>query len=64
MAQEIEVGVRLAYKVNTGNFENCDVEVSLKTIVEGGKPEAVAKYNQLYATAEELLEQKVQEIRS
>lgn len=59
----IEVGVRVAYKVNTGNFENMDAEISFKTTVVGGKAAAVEKYEQLYNTAIEKLVEKVQEIR-
>lgn len=64
MSQEIEVGVRVAYKVNMGNYENADVEVSFKTIIEGNKADAVLKYNQLYDTAWELIVEKAQEIKA
>ena len=60
---EIEVGVRVSYKVNTGNFENMDVEVSFKTLIEGTGADAVEKYNKLYDTAVSLLEEKTAEVR-
>lgn len=64
MSQEIEVSVRVAYKVNTGNYENADVEVGFRTVIEGGKDEAVAQYNKLYGTAWNLIVEKVQEIKA
>jgi subtilase family serine protease len=56
-----KIAVRRAAKVNTGNYENTDVEVSLEATLDVGES-ATTAYYQLTATADALVREKVDEI--
>lgn len=59
---ETEVGVSIERTINTGNFENLRISISLKRIVEGGPVAALQAYDRMYESALEKLQEREQEI--
>lgn len=59
---ETRVSVRLAYKVNMGNYENLDVEFAISSAVLLGESAATAA-DRVYALTEKKLIEKVNEVK-
>lgn len=57
------VKARMAYKVNLGNYENCDVEFEVSFAANAGESEVDA-LKRAATTVEDLLVEKVTELKS
>lgn len=56
-----EITVRRAAKVSTGDYENTDVEVTLKGVLDLGDS-AVSAYDELTTMADAMVRNKIDEI--